>query len=72
MNTVQEIQNAIVRLSERERLRLLNWIHSEEEDEPGNDSETLREAEKGARQLDAGLGVVLEDARTYLRCHRRS
>jgi hypothetical protein len=63
MSSVQEIQNAITGLPEQERLRLLNWIHSQEEDDLGNDPDTLREAEEGARQLDAGLGVSLDDAR---------
>jgi hypothetical protein len=63
MSTVQEIQNAIAELPEQERLRLINWIHSQEEDELGNDPDTLREAEEGARQLDAGRGVTLEEAR---------
>ena len=63
VSTVQEIQNAIAGLPEPERLRLFNWIHSQEEEALGNDPETLKEAQKGARQLDAGLGVSLEDAR---------
>ena len=63
MGTVQEIQNAITDLPEKERLRLFNWIHSQEEDTLGNDSETLREAEEGARQLDAGHGISLDEAR---------
>ena len=62
MRTVREIQDAIVGLPEPERLRLFNWIHSQEE-ALGNDPETLQEAQEGARQLDAGRGTSLEDAR---------
>jgi len=63
MSTVQEIQDAIAGLPEPERLRLFNWIHSREEEELGNDPDTLQEAQEGARQLDAGRGVLLDDAR---------
>ncbi len=63
VSTVQEIQAAIAGLPDQERLRLFNWVHTQEESDPGNDPDTLAEAEKGARQLDAGLGVSLEDAR---------
>ncbi len=63
MSTVQEIQNAITGLPEQERLRLYSWIHSQEEEALGDDPETQREAEEGARQLDAGQGVSLDEAR---------
>jgi hypothetical protein len=63
VSTVQEIQNAIAGLPEPDRLRLFSWIHTQEEDDLGNDPETLSEAEEGARQLDAGQGVTLEAAR---------
>lgn len=63
MSTVQEIQNAIAGLPEPDRLRLFSWIHTQEEDDLGNDPETLSEAEEGVRQLDAGQGVTLEAAR---------
>jgi hypothetical protein len=71
MSTVQEIQNAISELPEPERLRLLNWIHAQEENEMENDSKTLRQAEEGARQLDSGQGVSIAGARAYLSSHRR-
>ena len=63
MSTVQEIQNAISGLPEMERLNLLNWIHSREEDDLANDPDLLKEAEEGARQLDAGHGISLDEAR---------
>ncbi len=66
MSTLQEIQDAIAGLTEPERLRLFKWIHAQEEDDLGNDPETLSEAEEGARQLDAGQGVTLEAARKLL------
>jgi len=64
MSTVQEIQQAIAQLPEEARLTLLEWIHIQEEaDLHDNDPELLRQAEEGARQLDAGEGITLEDAR---------
>ena len=64
MSTVQEIQQTIAQLPEEARLTLLEWIHIQEEaDLHDNDPELLRQAEEGARQLDAGEGITLEDAR---------
>lgn len=64
MSTVQEIQQAIAQLPEEARLTLLEWIHIQEEaDLHDNDPELLRQAEEGARQLDAGEGITLEEAR---------
>ena len=64
MSTVQEIQEAIVQLPEEARLTLLEWIHTQEEaDLHDDDPELLRQAEEGARQLDAGQGITLEEAR---------
>jgi hypothetical protein len=64
MSTVQEIQEAIVKLPEEARLTLLEWIHIQEEiDLHDDDPDLLRQAEEGARQLDAGQGITLEEAR---------
>lgn len=63
MSTVQEIQKAIAQLPETERLSLLGWIHAQEEGEPIDDGEVLKEAEEGARQLDSGRGMTLDEAR---------
>jgi len=64
MSTVQEIQEAITQLPEEARMTLLEWIHSQEETDPvANDPELLQQAEEGARQLDAGHGITLEQAR---------
>ena len=64
MSTVQEIQEAITQLPEEARMTLLQWIHSQEEAEQlADDPELLRQAEEGARQLDAGQGITLEQAR---------
>ena len=64
MSTVQEIQNAIVSLPEEQRLSLLEWVHRQEEaDYLADDPKLLGLAEEGARQLDAGQGVSLEEAR---------
>jgi len=63
VSTVQEIQSAITRLPEEGRLALLQWIHSQESEPLADDPELLRQAEEGARQLDAGQGITLEQAR---------
>ncbi len=64
MSTVQEIQEAIAQLPEEARLTLLEWIHLQEEAGlHDDDPELLRQAEEGARQLDAGQGITLEEAR---------
>jgi hypothetical protein len=66
MSAVQEIQEAITQLPEEARMTLLQWIHSQEEAEPlSDDPELLRQAEEGARQLDAGQGISLEQARRH-------
>jgi hypothetical protein len=64
MSTVQEIKEAIAQLPEEARVHLLEWIHLQEEgDQQADEPELLRQAEEGARQLDAGQGVPLEEAR---------
>ena len=64
VSTVQEIQEAITQLPEEARMTLLQWIHSQEEAEQfPEDPELLQQAEKGAHQLDAGLGITLGQAR---------
>jgi hypothetical protein len=64
VSTVQEIQNAIANLPEEQRLSLLEWVHRHEEsDYLADDPKLLRLAEEGARQLDAGQGISLEEAR---------
>jgi hypothetical protein len=64
VSTVQEIQAAIAQLPEQERMTLLQWIHlQEEEGQVSEDPELLRQAEEGARQLDSGQGITLEEAR---------
>jgi hypothetical protein len=64
MSTVQEIQEAITQLPEEARMSLLQWIHSQGETEPfSDDPELLQQAEEGARQLDAGHGITLEQVR---------
>ena len=64
MSTVQEIQNAIAQLPEEQRMSLLEWVHRHEEaDYMADDPKLLHLAEEGARQLDSGQGVSLEDAR---------
>jgi len=64
VSTVQEIQEAISLLPEQERMTLLHWIHSREDaGQDVNDPELLKQAEEGARQLDAGQGITLEQAR---------
>jgi hypothetical protein len=69
VSTVQEIKEAIAQLPEEVRMTLLQWIHTKEEaDTPEGDAELLRQAEEGARQLEAGRGVTLERARKLTSC----
>ncbi len=64
VSTIEEIQNAIASLPEEQRLRLLEWVHRHEEaDYLSDDPKLLKLAEDGARQLDAGQGIPLEEAR---------
>ena len=64
MSTVKEIQEAIAQLPEEARMTLLEWIHIQEEVDQGSDEpELLRQTEEGARQLDAGQGITLAQAR---------
>jgi hypothetical protein len=64
VSTVQEIQNAISQLPTEERMSLIEWIHSQDEPEYlADDPKLLERAEEGARQLDEGKGVSLEEAR---------
>ena len=64
VSTIQEIQEAITQLPEEARMTLLQWIHSQEETDPSaDDPELFQQAEEGARQLDAGQGITLNQAR---------
>jgi hypothetical protein len=63
VSTVQEIQTAITQLPDEARMSLLQWIHSQEAEPFSDDPELLQQAEEGARQLDAGQGITLEQAR---------
>lgn len=60
VSTVQEIQEAITQLPEEARVALLQWINSEDGVE---DPELVKQAEEGARQLDAGQGISIDEAR---------
>jgi len=64
MSSVQEIQEAIARLPESQRLVLIDWIHTRENDGVmENDPRLLADAAEGERQLDAGSGSSLDDVR---------
>ena len=64
MSTLQEIKAAILKLNASDRLCLLDWIHLQEEaDDLREDPALLAGAKEGARQLDAGQGIPLDEAR---------
>jgi hypothetical protein len=64
MSSVQEIQEAIALLPENERLALVDWIHSRDLVEGlEHDSQLRADASEGERQIDAGLGMPLEEVR---------
>lgn len=65
MSTVVEIQEAIQRLSPREKSALAVWLESQEA--PGlsenEEAAVLARLDEAARQLDAGQGVPIEKVR---------
>jgi hypothetical protein len=65
MSTMAEIQRAIEGLPASEKKALSAWLSSQQEPEmsPQEEAALLAALDKAARQLDAGLGVPLEQAR---------
>ena len=65
MSTVVEIQEAIERLSPRDRTALAAWLESQQQPRMSKDEEAaLHEAlDKAACELDAGIGVPIEEVR---------
>ena len=59
MSTIQEIQDAILRLPPQDRETLRHWLDASEEETP----EMLAAIDEGLRSLRAKPLVPLEDAR---------
>jgi hypothetical protein len=69
MGTMTEIQQAIEGLPVTEKKLLSVWLSSQQEPEmpAGEEAALLASLDKAARQLDAGLGVPIEQARGMVR-----
>jgi hypothetical protein len=67
VSTVQEIQEAIAKLQDSERFELLHQLNSQYDGAETETEEMLAEASEGERQIDAGQGVSLEEARRLTR-----
>ena len=65
MSTVIEIQEAIEKLSPRDKAALSAWLRSMEEPVMSNREQEalLASLDKAARELDAGQGVPIEEVR---------
>ncbi len=62
MSSVMEIQDAIEKLSPREKSSLTVWLESQEEPvmSEAEEAALLARLDKAARELEAGKGVPLE------------
>jgi hypothetical protein len=67
MSTVQEIRDAIAKLPEMQRFELMHLLHSQYEGDDVETDEMMAEAAEGERQVDAGQGVPLQEARKLTR-----
>lgn len=65
MSSVVEIQEAIEKLSPREKSTLTAWLESQEEPvmSEAEEAALLARLDKAARELDAGQGVPLDQVR---------
>ena len=65
MNTLAEIQNAVARLPIDEKKALSLWLNSQTEPEmtAQEEQQLLRSLDEAVRDLDAGKGVSIEEAR---------
>ncbi len=65
MSTVGEIQEAIEKLSVRERTALTVWLQSQQEPLMSEREEAalLASLDEAAKELDAGQGVPIEEVR---------
>jgi hypothetical protein len=69
MSTMTEIQHAIEVLPAMEKKALSAWLSSQQEPEmsAAEEAALLASLDKAARQLDAGLGLPIEQARGMVR-----
>ncbi len=68
MNSVMEIQDAIEKLSPKEKSTLTAWLESQVEPMMTESAEAalLARLDNAANELDAGLGVPLEQVRSLV------
>ncbi len=67
MSTVQEIREAIEKLPELQRSELMHFLHSQYESDEVETDEMMADAAEGEKQIDAGQGVPLREARKLTR-----
>jgi hypothetical protein len=65
MSTLAEIQEAIIRLPQEERLALSAWLDSQDQPalSPQDEDKLVRSLDEALRDLDNGKGIPLEEAR---------
>ena len=65
MSTLTDIQEAVARLSSKERTALQLWLNSQAEPEMTAQEEQrlLRSLDEATRDIDAGKGVSIDDVR---------
>jgi hypothetical protein len=65
MSTLTEIQDAVAHLPINEKKALQLWLNSQTEPEMSNQEEEhlLRSLDEAMRDIDAGKGVGMDDAR---------
>ena len=68
MNSVAELQQRISELPKADRNALAAWMESQDEPNmsPEEEAALLASLDKAARQLDAGQGVPIEQARGFI------
>jgi len=65
MSSVMEIQEAIQKLSPKEKSTLSAWLQSQEEPvmSEAQEAALLARLDQAARELDSGKGILLEEVR---------
>jgi hypothetical protein len=65
MSTLSEIQDAVAQLSSNEKKALQVWLNSQTEPEMTDQEEQrlLRSLDEAMRDIDAGKGVSMDEAR---------
>ena len=69
MTTLDQIQQAVIGLGEEERKAFATWFASQSAPRmlPDDESRLLESLDRAVRELDAGRGTPLRDARELVR-----